>query len=130
MTNQLTHHEKRSTSSDRNIILEPRSWNYAYLGEDQDGRHHHVDRKRERIIVTRTRADRDDTGAVPRFRLRGPVLHTEDIALASNGAGGADVRRWIEFIGSEVCGDGDESGWKSRPVSVADQLQDVLKDEL
>ncbi|WP_083873433.1 hypothetical protein [Natrialba aegyptia] len=128
MADQVTPHNKDLSAS--NVVLERRSWNYAYLGEDQKGRHHHVDRKQERIIVTRTRADRDDSGAVPVFRIQGPVLHTEDIVLASNGAGGDDVRRWIEFIGSEVCGDGDEDGWKSRPVSVADQLQNVFKDEL
>lgn len=110
MVDQITHHDKDPSVSDSNVVLEHRLWNYAYLGEDQDGRHHHVDRKRERIVVTRTHAKRDDSGAVPVFRLRGPVLHTEGIVLASNGAGGDDVRRWIEFIGTEVCGDGDEDG--------------------
>ncbi|WP_137288613.1 hypothetical protein [Natronorubrum halophilum] len=109
------------------VVLERRSWNYAYVGEDVEGRHHHVDRKLERIIVTKSRAERDDSGAVPVFSLRGPILHSEGILLASNGAGGDDVREWIAFIDQEI-GDEDESGWAERPISAADQMQDVLEE--
>ena len=103
------------------IVLDRRSWNYGYVGEDEEGRHHHVDRKLERIVVTKSRADRDDSGAVPVFSLRGPILHTEGILLGSMGEGGDDLRRWIAFIDQE-CG-----GWAERPVSAADQAQDVLE---
>ena len=108
------------------IVLDRRSWNYGYVGKDEEGRHHHVDRKLERIVVTKSRADRDDSGAVPVFSLRGPILHTEGILLGSMGEGGDDLRRWIAFIDQEV-GDEDESGWADRPVSAADQAQDVLE---
>lgn len=106
------------------IVLERRSWNYGYVGEDEEGRHHHVDRKLERIVVTKSRADRDDSGAVPVFSLRGPILHPEGILLGSMGEGGDDLRRWIQFIDQE-CG-----GWADRPVSAADQAQDVLEEVL
>ncbi|QLG47879.1 hypothetical protein [Natrinema halophilum] len=106
------------------VVLERRSWNYGYVGEDNEGRHHHVDRKLERIVVTKSRAKRDDSGAVPVFSLRGPILHTERIELGSMGEGGDNLRRWIAFIDQE-CG-----GWANRPVSAADQAQDVLEEVL
>ncbi|QCC60775.1 hypothetical protein NP511_02195 [Natrinema thermotolerans] len=112
------------------VVLERRSWNYGYIGEDADGRHHHVDRKRDRIVVTKTRADRDDSGAVPVFSLEGPILHSEGIVLASNGAGGDDLRRWIAFVDQEIGDEDDESGWAERPVSAADEAQDVLEEVL
>ncbi|NUC71731.1 hypothetical protein HTZ84_05305 [Haloterrigena sp. SYSU A558-1] len=114
--------EDVSEAQTDDVVLERRSWNYGYLGEDVENRHHHVDRKLERIVVTKSRADRDDNGAVPVFSLEGPILHTEGIVLASNGAGGDDVRRWIQFIDQE-CG-----GWAERPISAADQAQDVLEE--
>ncbi|WP_226479141.1 hypothetical protein [Natrinema amylolyticum] len=106
------------------VVLERRSWNYGYIGEDNRGRHHHVDRKLERIVVTKDEADRDDSGGVPVFSLREPILHVEGIVLASNGAGGDDLRRWIQFV-DEECG-----GWAERPVSAADEAQDILEEEL
>ncbi|WP_090615412.1 hypothetical protein [Natrinema salaciae] len=106
------------------VVLKRRSWNYAYIGEDVEGRHHHVDRKRERIVVTKSRADRDDSGAVPVFSLWGPILHAESIELGPMGAGGDDLRRWIQFIDQE-CG-----GWSDRPVSAADQAQNILEEVL
>ncbi|WP_121744427.1 hypothetical protein [Natronorubrum halophilum] len=111
------------------VVFERRSWNYAYVGEDNKQRHHHVDRKLECIIVTKSRAERDDSGAVPVFSLRGPILHSEGILLASNGAGGDDVRRWIQFIDQEI-GDGDESSWGERPVSAVDRMQDILQEAI
>ncbi|WP_255681328.1 hypothetical protein [Natrinema sp. SYSU A 869] len=42
--------------------------------------------------------------------------------LASNGAGGDELRRWIQFI-DEECG-----GWAKRPVSTADQAQYILEE--
>ena len=102
-------------------VLERRSWNYGYVGEDNEGRHHHVDCKRGRILVTNSRTERDDSGAVPVFSLHGPILHTEDIELGSMGEGGEDLRRWIQFIDQE-CG-----GWADRPVSAADEAQEVLE---
>ncbi|QRV14239.1 hypothetical protein JMJ58_14990 [Haloterrigena salifodinae] len=111
-------------------VLERRSWNYGYLGKDVHGRHHHVDRKLERIVVTTSRANRDDNGAVPVFSLEGPILHSEGIVLVSNGAGGNDVRRWIQFVDQEIADADDECGWAERPISAADQAQDVLEEVL
>ncbi|WP_435552739.1 hypothetical protein [Natrinema sp. CGMCC1.2065] len=111
-------------------ILERRSWNYGYIGEDIEGRHHHVDRKLERIVVTNARADRDDSGGVPVFSLEGPILHSEGVVLASNGAGGDALRRWIAFVDQEIGDEDDESGWAERPVSAADQARDVLEEVL
>ncbi|QLG47839.1 hypothetical protein [Natrinema halophilum] len=107
-----------------NPAFERRSWNDGYVGEDNEGRHHHVDRKLERIVVTDSRANRDDSGAVPVFSLEGPILHTEAIELGPMGEGGEDLQRWIAFIDQE-CG-----GWADRPVSAADQAQDILEEEL
>ncbi|WP_137288816.1 hypothetical protein [Natronorubrum halophilum] len=123
---QLRPHAPKNVSEAQidDVVFERRSWNYAYLGEDSEQRHHHVDRKLERIIVTTSRAERDDSGAVPVFSLRGPALHSEGILLASNGAGGDDVRRWIQFIDQE-CG-----GWADRPVSAADRMQDILQEAI
>ncbi|WP_436344481.1 hypothetical protein [Natronorubrum sp. FCH18a] len=120
-TTQRTNQDVSEAQID-DVVLERRSWNFGYLGADNKQRHHHVDRKRGRIVVTKSRAERDDSGAVPVFSLEGPILHTEGIELASNGAGGDDVREWIAFIGQE-CG-----GWADRPVSAADQLNDVLEE--
>ncbi|WP_254532797.1 hypothetical protein [Natrinema gelatinilyticum] len=105
-----------------NPALERRSWNYGYIGEDTEGRHHHVDRKHERIVVTNSRADRDDSDAVPVFSLHGPILHTEAIELGPLGEGGEDLRRWIQFIDQE-CG-----GWADRPVSATDHAQNILEE--
>ncbi|WP_254524935.1 hypothetical protein [Natrinema caseinilyticum] len=104
------------------VVLERRSWNYGYIGEDTNGRHHHVDRKHERIVVTNSRADRDDSGAVPVFSFQNPILHTEAIELGPLGEGGEDLRRWIQFIDQE-CG-----GWTDRPVSAADHAQNILEE--
>ncbi|UHQ96346.1 hypothetical protein [Natrinema halophilum] len=106
------------------VVLERRSWNDGYVGEDNEGRHHHVDRKLERVVVTKSRANRDDSGAVPVFSLEGPTLHTDAIELGPMGEGGEDLQRWTQFIDQE-CG-----GWADRPVSAADQAQDVLEEEL
>ncbi|AFZ74586.1 hypothetical protein [Natronobacterium gregoryi] len=109
------------------VVLERRSWNYAYIGEDAKGRHHHLDRKRERVVVTKSRADRDDDGAVPVFALEGPILHVEDVSEHDQADGTTDgVVIWIGFIGAE-CGD-DESGWAHRPVSAADKITDALEE--
>ncbi|QCW03582.1 hypothetical protein [Natrinema pallidum] len=110
------------------VVLERRSWNYAYIGEDVEGRHHHVDRKLERIVVTKAEADRDDSGAVPVFELGGPILHSEGIVLGSMGAGGDALRNWIAFIDQEIGDEDDESGWAERPVSAADHAQDILEE--
>ncbi len=59
---------------------------------------------------------------MPVFSLQSPVLHSENIVLASNGAGGDELRRWIQFI-DEECG-----GWAKRPVSTADQAQYILEE--
>ncbi|MFW6293724.1 MAG: hypothetical protein ACOC7V_15570 [Spirochaetota bacterium] len=49
-----------TVSTDEPGAFTRRSWNYAYVGEDNEGRHHHVDRKLSRIVVTDSRAERDD----------------------------------------------------------------------
>ncbi|WP_459809644.1 hypothetical protein [Halopiger thermotolerans] len=101
-------------------VLERRSWNYAYIGEDVKGRHHHLDRKRDRVVVTKARADRDDDGAVPVFSLEGPILHVEGVADHEQADDTTDgVAIWIQFIDEEV-------GWADRPVSAADKVQDAL----
>ncbi|WP_254523167.1 hypothetical protein [Natrinema caseinilyticum] len=107
-----------------NPPLERRSWNYGYVSEDTEGRHHHVDRKLDRIVVTESRANRDDSGAVPVFSLEDPIMHTEAIELGPMGEGCEDLQRWIQFINQE-CG-----GWADRPVSAADQAQDILEEAL
>ncbi|WP_254533321.1 hypothetical protein [Natrinema gelatinilyticum] len=116
--------ETVSTHAQTDVVLERRSWNYGYVGEESNGRYDHVDCKRECIVVTDSRADRDDSGAVPVFSLEGPILHTEAIELGPMGEGGEDLRRWIQFI------DQERGGWADRPVSAADKAQDVLEEEL
>ncbi|WP_254526023.1 hypothetical protein [Natrinema caseinilyticum] len=116
--------ETVSTHAQTAVVLERHSWNYGYVGEDTEGRHHHVDRKLERIVVTESRADHDYSGAVPVFSLEGPILHTEAIELGPMGEGGEDLRRWIQFIDQE-CG-----GWADRPVSAAEKAQDVIEEAL
>ena len=112
------------------VVLERRSWNYGYIGEDVEGRHHHVDRKLERIVVTKARADRDNDGAVPTFTLEGPILHAtridehEDAERSSfdddpDAEGKSGLEVWIEFVDDEI-------GWDHRPVSAVDQMQDIL----
>ncbi|WP_254768255.1 hypothetical protein [Salinilacihabitans rarus] len=122
MATTQTTHETVSTQGqpddydhdDEDVVFERRSWNYAYVGRDAEGRFHHVDRKRGRIVVTAGDRERDDSEAIPRFRVRGPTLHTEAIEDDET------LRRWIEFVDEEVC------GWAERPVSAADTLQDAL----
>ncbi|WP_254531315.1 hypothetical protein [Natrinema gelatinilyticum] len=106
------------------VVLERRSWNYGYVSEDTEGRHRHVDHKYDRIVITTSRAHRDDSGAVPVFSLEGVILYTEAIELGPMDEGDEDPRRWIQFIDQE-CG-----GWADRPVSAADQAQDVLEEVL
>ncbi|WP_247001083.1 hypothetical protein [Halosolutus gelatinilyticus] len=106
------------------VVLERRSWNYAYIGEDEEGRHHHIDRKLERVVVTNSRADRDDSGAVPVFTLEGPILHARRVSEHPDADGTDDgVAIWIDFIDEHV-------GWAERPVSAADRLQDALAEGL
>ncbi|WP_455448322.1 hypothetical protein [Natrinema thermotolerans] len=105
-------------------VLERRSWNYGYIGEDADGRHHHVDRKRDRIVVTPARADRDDSGAVPVFSLEGPVLHTRRLADHPQADDANDgLKIWLQFVDEEI-------GWDERPVSAVDQAREVLEEVL
>ena len=112
------------------VVLKRRSWNYGYIGEDARGRHHHVDRKRERVVVTKSRAERDDGGAVPTFTLEGPILHAtrtdehDDAERSSfdddpDAEGKSGLEVWIEFVADQI-------GWEHRPVSAVDQMQDVV----
>lgn len=104
--------------------LERRSWNYGYIGEDVQGRHHHFDRKTERVIVTNDRADRDDSGAVPVFSLEGPFLHAKAVGDHDDADDATDgVRVWIDFVTEEI-------GWAHRPISAADQAADTFKEVL
>ncbi|SEW10057.1 hypothetical protein [Natrinema salifodinae] len=102
-------------------VLERRSWNYAYIGEDVEGRHHHVDCKLERIIVTKARADRNDSGVIPVFTLVGPLLHTCGLADHPEADDADDgLAIWIEFVREEI-------GWDEHPVSAVDQAADILE---
>lgn len=103
------------------VVLERRSWNYGYLGRDTDGREHHVDHKTNRVIVTETTFERDDTGPVPVYRVRGPILHAED--LDQYGAS-KDLTEWVQFI-DEECG-----GWDERPKDICAIVQDELAEGL
>ncbi|PCR92561.1 hypothetical protein CP557_01535 [Natrinema ejinorense] len=104
------------------VVLERRSWNYGYIGEDAQQRHHHVDRKRDRIVVTKAKADRNDSGAVPVFSLEGPILHARRLAdhpEADNANDGLKI--WLQFVDEEI-------GWDERPVSAVDQAREVLEE--
>lgn len=118
MSTTATTHE---TVSDVQPTIERRSWNYAYVGEDSEGRHHHLDRKLERVVVSDARAERDDSGAVPVFTITGDIEHTESILLTPDGESEDDLKRWIAFVD-------EHRGWSERPVSAADTLQDVLRE--
>ncbi|QLG50244.1 hypothetical protein [Natrinema halophilum] len=124
ITTSPTEEVSDRAAQSNNPVLECRSWNDDYVGEDTEGRHHHVEYKRGRIVVTESRSNHGDSGAVPVFSLEGPILRTEAIELGPIGDGGEDLRRWIQFIDQE-CG-----GWADRPVSAANQAQDVLEEIL
>lgn len=92
-----------------------RSWNYGYIGEDAKGRHHHIDRKLERIVVTTETYGENlpASAAAPRYTVKGPILHAE--ACADNDV----LRQWIEHVNDVV-------GWNDRPISAVDTLRGVF----
>lgn len=96
-------------------VLERRSWNYGYIGEDNNSHYHHIDRQTNRILVTEHDRERI-ADAVPQFRVRGPVVRIEDL----DDHDGKDVDDWVAFV------ERGPVGWADRPVSPVDTLADVL----
>ncbi|UTF54792.1 hypothetical protein [Natronosalvus rutilus] len=107
MTTTTTTHETISAGSTQpTTILEHLDSHYIYLGENTEGRHHHLEEQSATVYLTDHPPERfrPTNAAIYWFHIHGDLEHAESFSLQS-------VREWVTYI-DHVC------GWTTPPLLI------------